>query len=365
MPQDKRRGRIGECRLHLGVLLVALAWSGCGSRSGLQEPGHGIPDASIYPDGATGGKASWPDAGGPGGAGDSGAGDSGAASALTPGRPGAHVPVMGPVRLVAAGLHGSCAQLDNGSLRCWGQVPGTAPAGPFTKLALGEHHGCGLHSGGELECWGPGDPPAAAPPERFDDLCVRPDSTCGLRRDGQIRCWGKRPFSTQRLARSYRALGCSWAGILCGLTAGGRAECWRTPRGGPPAGALPPLSRIALGASSLCGLDLQRRIRCWAWKPYLDAYLGGVAMAIGGEALEIVAGGDHKCVLRPHGGIACWGNHDHNQLAVPRGEFRQLSAGADHTCAVSTSGFVACWGADRHGQSSPPPELSGPFTTRP
>ena len=83
-----------------------------------------------------------------------------------------------PVVQLAAGEYHTCALLQNGNVRCWGngnfgalgygntldigddEVPATAGdvnlGAPVVQLAAGEYHTCALLQNGNVRCWGSG-----------------------------------------------------------------------------------------------------------------------------------------------------------------------------------------------------------------
>ena len=70
--------------------------------------------------------------------------------------------------------------------------------------------------------------------------------------------------------------------------------------------------------------------------------------------MQVSAGVDHTCGVRPDGLVECWGLDDVGQADPPAGTFSQVGAGNWFTCGVTANGGVMCWGADDFGQSQPP-----------
>lgn len=146
------------------------------------------------------------------------------------------VPVGGPVRAVVAGGHHTCALLDGGRVRCWGDndqgqlgyghtwvigddepagAAGDVPLdGPAVSVVAGLRHTCALLDDGALRCWGDGasgqlgrgsgpsvgddetpvdvgvvDLAGAEVDEVFSDALA--EHTCARLDDGALRCWGR------------------------------------------------------------------------------------------------------------------------------------------------------------------------------
>ena len=147
----------------------------------------------------------------------------------------APVDVGGAVVELAAGERHTCARLDTGGVRCWGsnhdgqlgrgtpetvgddEVPASrlelTIGGAVASLAAGARHTCAVMQGGGLRCWGEGlegqlgygnsdcigddETPLLAGEVDVGDLGVAQlfigptaSSTCVQRDDGAVRCWG-------------------------------------------------------------------------------------------------------------------------------------------------------------------------------
>jgi alpha-tubulin suppressor-like RCC1 family protein len=118
---------------------------------------------------------------------------------------------------VAGGAEHTCAVLDDGTARCWGQnlfsqlgsnaaglikvVPGIASA---LAIAVGSNHNCALIADGIVKCWGRnrfgqlGDgtltesatPVTVAGITNATAVIASGESSCALLADGAIKCWG-------------------------------------------------------------------------------------------------------------------------------------------------------------------------------
>jgi alpha-tubulin suppressor-like RCC1 family protein len=139
----------------------------------------------------------------------------------------------GSAQQIAAGMHHACAILDTGDVRCWGSnwtsqlgYPGIdvvgddeAPAdmptvslgGTVEQLALGSNHSCALLEGGSVRCWGqngmgqlgisgydvvgddedPADAPVLQLGGPAQQVVAGNEFSCALMEDGTVRCWGR------------------------------------------------------------------------------------------------------------------------------------------------------------------------------
>lgn len=79
--------------------------------------------------------------------------------------------------------------------------------------------------------------------------------------------------------------------------------------------------------------------------------------------VDLTAGAEHTCALRPNGQVRCWGRGDSGQIGnraysgsqFPTASFNidgalQVSAGNFHTCALMGDNRVRCWGLNARGQ---------------
>lgn len=267
---------------------------------------------------------------------------------------------------IVGGIVHSCALLDNGSVKCWGDNSngelglgdtnargdtagematnllavdlGTGRSASF--LAGGYHHVCALLDNGSMKCWGmnasgqlglgDADNRGDAPGEMGDNLpavdlgtgrtavamVAGSDHTCALLDNGVTKCWG---YS------NYGQLG----------------QGDTTNRG---------------DAAGQMGDNL----------PTVDLGTGRSATALAGGAY-------HTCAILDNGSVKCWGLNIFGQLGLgdttPRGDFPgrmgdnlpavdfgtgrsagTLVSSAYHTCAILDNSSLKCWGSNDFGQ---------------
>lgn len=263
------------------------------------------------------------------------------------------VDVGGVVRQIAAGGEHTCALLVGGSVRCWGrgrsgrlgyrntesigddENPSTAGdvqlGGTAIELAAGSYHTCALLDTGHVRCWGDagygqlgygygqdvGDDEHPLVAGNVDvggqvrQIVASRNQTCALLETGGVRCWG---------ANDQGQLG-------YGHTA--RLGDNETPNsaGDVPLGDL--AIQIATGQRHTCALLNSGHVKCWGWG--WNGRLGygntetigddelpsSVALVdVGGPVVELSLGGDHTCARMTTGGIRCWGHARQGQLGL-------------------------------------------------
>lgn len=317
------------------------------------------------------------------------------------------------VQVVAGGnedLSSTCALLEDGTLRCWGnnfrgqlgyghtnnigddETP--ASAGPVLvgdgmlveQVALGFYHTCAVLDGGTVRCWGynangqlgyghtdnVGDD--ETPEDQGDvdvggyvtQLALGSFHTCALLNDGRVRCWG--------------------LAVLGQLGYGNEDNIGddETPAtaGDVDVGGL--VTQIAAGNYNTCALLEGGAVRCWGMGGAIGYPNTGTIgddetpasagdVTVGGPVVQLSAGGLFvgctACALLEGGLVRCWGDGFYGQLGYGNtndigdnefpasagdvnvgGVVTQVSAGASHTCAIMVGGDLRCWGTGAHGE---------------
>jgi alpha-tubulin suppressor-like RCC1 family protein len=265
---------------------------------------------------------------------------------------GGEVNIGGNAIQVAVGQDHSCAVLGTRQLRCWGQgddgqlgygaricslngciigddeTPGSAGdvavGGDVLQVGVGRFHTCALIKSGKVRCWGYGgwgalgygntntigddESPANAGDVNIGEdvlqIAAANDYTCTVLTNRKVRCWGY---------------------------------------GGP-------------GAFSALGYGIENTIG----DSESPASAGDVN--VGGDVAQIAVGG-HTCALLTTGAVRCWGSGEYGRLGYGNteeigdnepparagdidvgGEVLQIAAGGSHTCALLQSQNVRCWG---------------------
>lgn len=389
-----------------------------------------------------------------------GNGTGGASGAGSSGGPGGQTPA--PISIAAGASH-TCAQLGDGTVRCWGsndegqlgdgtneprltpvpvlQSSGGAPLTGVRSLALSgglsRGHSCALMNGGDVRCWGNNDfgqlgdgtttlrlTPISVRTSKdgaplTDVLALAPGDfhTCVLMNGGEIRCWGSNQFgqlgdgTTEPRLSPVPVLaspgGPPLQGVValstkasrsCARLSGGDVRCWGLNQGGqlgdgtnthqltpvpvklssgePLTGA----QALALGYFFSCVQGSAGDVLCWGDNPYGQLGDGTIARRLtpgpvltspqgaplaGAQSLEL--GFDHGCV-RLDGGVRCWGANSAGQVGdgttnnrttpvavtsaegPPLTNVQALALGGYHSCALLDGGEVRCWGRNDRGQ---------------
>ncbi|HYO51666.1 RTX toxin [Archangium sp.] len=285
------------------------------------------------------------------------------------------------VRIAAGGNH-TCAILDTGSVRCWGQnnrgqlgyARGTT-ATPGANLNVGDNEA--PYSVGDVNLGG----------ALVSDVVAGNEHTCVLLRTGNVRCWGANNFGQLGYGRNDD-IGDNEIPLAADLDFN-----------------LATIRQLAAGGNHTCALLANSgAVRCWGsnskgqlgiaalynatnpanpnWGDSANEtphqlqgqFSGGISFGPGRVALQISAGNAHTCATLDTGSVRCWGANNSGQLGLgttnmtspntiaasmqsaPGGNVSlgasvvRLASGADHNCVLLTTGRVRCWGLGAEGQ---------------
>ena len=269
-------------------------------------------------------------------------------------------------RSVAVGVDFTCAVLDNGTVKCWGN-------NEFGKLGLGNTDSRG-DGGGEM-----GDALPAVQlgsGRRATAVTVGALHACALLDNGTVKCWG------------YNAVGQLGIGdtVNRGDNAGEMGNVLPAVRLGTGRKA----RSISAGAFHTCALLDNGTVKCWGMnsdgslgvgdKLPRGFELGGMGNALpavdlgaGRKARAISTGVAFTCALLDNGTVKCWGQNISGQLGmgdvISRGDNDEelgnylpaiavggsrrvlaVSAGGFSTCALLDDRSLRCWGENSDGQ---------------
>ena len=315
---------------------------------------------------------------------------------------------------ISAGWRHTCALLQGGGVKCWGENiygegvgSGTRSSpnlgGGATAISAGHKYTCVLMDHGAIKCWGWNiygkvtgyagigvdemdlSQKASQAPKA---IAVGISHTCAILKTGVVTCWGSN--ENGETAGGTPNLGANKAIAItagywhtCALLRGGALKCWgynKYGQTGHPDTSNTSVFDVNLGGSKVtamaggkthtCAILQGGTVRCWGGNVYgqlgiQDKYVtGSVDVNLGGkQARAIVAGESHTCALLQDNNMKCWGGNYHyqrggtNQLSqrvvdIPlNGQGKDITAGESHTCALLQGGGVKCWGLNNHGQT--------------
>ncbi len=338
---------------------------------------------------------------------------------------GAGCPALAGIASLAAGGSGgdhTCALTTTGGVKCWGQndrgqlgigsLDGDTHPLPLdvsglssgvVAVATGESHSCAVLDTGGVKCWGDdggaklGDGSATDPTcicrmapvdvcaTGFEDSCVPltgavnvslgGEHSCALMSGGGVKCWGQnseyqlgdgtqvhpRPNPVDVCASGGTGMGCvplsnvtqvaAGATHTCALVTGGGVKCW----GENFSGQL----GDGTGTARLNPVDV------------CTSGMGAGCPALTGAA-SLGLGFDQSCAALLSGQARCWGDNSSGQLGdgttinrnrpaavcasgsgpacPPLPDVAAVAGGIAHSCAVLADGSARCWGGNTRGQ---------------
>ncbi len=326
---------------------------------------------------------------------------------------------------LAVGQSHSCAILDDASLKCWGVTVGgqiglgvqdTRGDGPgemgdalpavdlgtgrtATMVSVGGTHTCALLDDGTVKCWGDnllgqegqGDTTRRGddPGEMGDDLppvdlgtghtatalVAGRSHTCALLDDGSVKCWGWNQYGQLGLGHIDNV----------GDGAGEMGDALPAVDLGTGRTAV----ALSAGFVNTCALLDDGSVKCWGFGGFaipaqgnadtvgdgvgeMGDSLPAVDLGTGRTAVAISAGDSFACALLDNAQVKCWGKSDHGQLGlgdtatrgdepgemgdalpvVDLGTGRTaiaVAAGNSHACARLDDDTLRCWGNNQSG----------------
>jgi alpha-tubulin suppressor-like RCC1 family protein len=253
-------------------------------------------------------------------------------------------------------------------------------------LALGEYHSCALLDSGDVRCWGDSatsvrpasarssdlgdnEKPSIAQPinvgGKVVQLAAGRNHTCALLDTKKVRCWGAGVSgalgynNTNNIGDGELPFSAGDVTVGADVAAGHRRRHVHVrPHGRPTtcaAGASGPAGGSATATSPTSATTSSRR--------------SAGDVNVGAKVKFIAAGASHTCVITETNNVRCWGLNSNGQLGyghtntIGDNEFPnvsgnvslgdpivQITAGLQHTCAVTMTGAVRCWGNSTYGQ---------------
>jgi len=283
-----------------------------------------------------------------------------------PGEMGERLPAVNlgtgrTARSLSLGFDHTCAVLDNGTIKCWGNNTGG-------QLGLGDTKVRGDE---------PGEMGDALPVVDLGTgrtakwLVAHNFHTCALLDNDTLKCWGGNSSGQLGLGDNYTR----------GATPGSMGD-------GLPAvdlGTNRKAKSVTLGWSDACALLDDDSVKCWGYNYWgqhgqgdkmtfrgnmpgqMGDALPSVRFAGGRKAISISAGWAHVCAELDDGAIQCWGANLYGQLGIgdkaSRGDdpgetpdqmpdiplgtgkkTKSFVAGYNHVCVLFQDDTLKCWG---------------------
>jgi alpha-tubulin suppressor-like RCC1 family protein len=319
---------------------------------------------------------------------------------------------LGPgrtARQVAAGGGFTCAILDDGSVKCWGQnyrgalgdgtttsraLPETVNLGGGTAISItaGNSFACAILSGGTAKCWGDNSK------GQLGDRTVCRIYYSMLGSDFSNGCNGAGGKSEPTVVKlgSYEKIVAISAGSshACATLYSGTVECWGNNENGQLGdgtridrsfSAPVKFVSISTGDDHSCAItpggEGVRNLKCWGRATHGQLGIGFAAgnipytlspttVDLGWElgnpssAVAVATGAAHTCAIVDDGKVKCWGYNWYGQLGVEGDDSHytpstvnlgdriaiDISAGQHHTCATLDDRSLKCWGRNDRGQ---------------
>ena len=291
------------------------------------------------------------------------------------------------VTAIAAGRYHACALLSTGAVKCWGQnlygqlgdgstanaTARTTPVDVSTlssgviAIAAGERHTCAVLNTGAVKCWGNNDngqlgddstlqslTPVSVPSLSSGVTAIAAGRyhACAVLNTGAVKCWGWNLYGQLGDGSTLQSLTpVSVPSLSSGVTA------------------------IAAGERHTCALLSTGAVKCWGYNDNGQLGDGSAASVtprttpvdvstLSSGVTAISTGSYHTCALLSTGAAKCWGKNTSGRLGdgsntasltpvsvstLSTGVIA-IAAGEAHTCAVLNTGAVKCWGYNVSGQ---------------
>lgn len=282
---------------------------------------------------------------------------------------------------LAAGAAHTCALLNSGAVRCWGENSSgqlginsivsqqLTPAAVYglssavKAIAAGSNHTCALISGGAVKCWGANNagqlgnntivssrvPVDVMLTDAATGISAGVEHTCAVTSYGQVKCWG-------------------------GNSNGQVGDDTTARRPVPILPVVDVINAVAVSAGDYhaCALLNSGGVKCWGWNNYgqlgdnstNERHTAVDVSGLSSGAAAIAAGDNLSCALLQNGTAKCWGRNSEGQLGngslesspvpVPVSGISAIGALAagklEHACALTSAGAVKCWGSNSFGQ---------------
>lgn len=239
------------------------------------------------------------------------------------------------VQAISAGGFHTCALTDAGGVKCWGNNPSgglgdgttvdrSSPVdvvgldAAVTSIAGGGDVTCAVLDNGGVKCWGNNAVGGVGDGTTINRST--PTDVVGLDSGvASVSAAGTYPFGAR----------------ACAVTTGGAVKCWgannqgqlgdgtTTHRSSPVdvAGLASGVAMVTTGSSQTCALTTAGAAKCWGqWGVGVgnnDVHPVPLdVVGLGSGVVEVQAGGYHTCARSDTGAVRCWGGNNAGQLGL-------------------------------------------------
>ena len=250
--------------------------------------------------------------------------------------------------VVAAGGRHTCARLADGRVKCWGDnefgqlglgdtndrgaesgsmgqnLPEVLLGSSAKTVTAGETHSCALLNSGRVKCWGNnavgqlgigdtenrgdgsgemgGNLPEVPLDRNAKAVVAGGKHTCAILDNNSVQCWGYNQFGQLGVPPADSNLN----------------------RGDQPGEVLPvvgvgSVKAIAAGYEHTCAILESGQVQCWGQGQFGQAGNTKGEVQLGGREAVVLALGplsNHGCAILDNGAVRCWGSNDSGQLGL-------------------------------------------------
>jgi len=296
---------------------------------------------------------------------------------------------LGRVAAIAARGWNTCALIDNGTVRCWGDNS----CGQLGNALIADRPEIGTPNPVTVCESGRGD--GCTPLGNVAAIAQGTLHSCALLASGTVKCWGRNEFGqlgdgTQEGLRVHYAYDEFDNPLYTLIRANPVDVCERG--AGAGCSALGHVLSLSAGWGHSCALVDDGTVRCWGNNPdgqlgdgsfYTSSIAQPVCLSGSGsrcpmldDVVAVVAANVSTCALRQGGDVYCWGSNDDGELgsgdntvapypapacdsgngtacdSVCQGTLGHgiaLAGGQWTSCILTDAGQVRCWGYNAYG----------------